>query len=220
VFERSPFRLLVLLSCFLVAGASSAAVFGQDAPPPRTAAGYRPIDPQPVATGDKIEVIDFFWYGCPHCYDFQPALEDWMRRRPPDVAVRRIPVILRDSWAPHARIYYTLEALGEVGRLHREVYHGYHVQELHMSKPDVMVRWAVRHGIPAEKWLDAYNSPDVLEKVEQAKALTRAYGIQGTPSVVVDGRYLTSPSLAGGLNGMIPVIERLIEAARRQRAGK
>lgn len=214
---RISFWTPLLFACILLAAASGAAT-GQDTARPRAA--YRLIDPQPVATGEQIEVIDFFWYGCPHCYDFQPALEDWIRRRPSDVAVRRVPVILRDSWAPHARIYYTLEALNEVERLHREVYHGYHVQELHMSKPEVMVQWAVRHGISAEKWLGAYNSPEVLEKVERAKALTRAYGVQGTPSVVVDGRFLTSPGLAGGLGGMIPVIEELVEAARRRRAGK
>jgi len=83
---------------------------------------YRLIAPQPVETGDKIEVIDFFWYGCPYCNELQPALEGWMRRKPADVALRRIPAILRDSWAPHARIYYALEQLNEVERLHLRVY--------------------------------------------------------------------------------------------------
>jgi protein dithiol oxidoreductase (disulfide-forming) len=136
------------------------------------------------------------------------------------VTLRRIPAILRDNWAPHARIYYTLESLGELGRLHQEVYHGYHVQELHMSKPDVMVQWAVRHGIDRQKWIDAYNSAEVTQKVEAAKTLTMDYNVQGTPSLVVDGRYLTSPAMARSEQRMIPILDDLVRTAREQRASK
>lgn len=209
-----------LLGCFLALACFAAPAHAQETRHARLNIEYRLIEPQPVATGDKIEVIDFFWYGCPHCYNLQPALEDWIKRKPADVALRRIPVILRDNWAPHARIYYTLEALGELGRLHQEVYHGYHVQELHMSKPDVMVQWAVRHGVDRQQWLDAYNSSPVSQKVQQAKALTDTYNIQGTPSLVVDGRYLTSASMAGGERNMIPILDDLIRIAREQRTGK
>ncbi|MBI4194496.1 MAG: thiol:disulfide interchange protein DsbA/DsbL [Betaproteobacteria bacterium] len=217
-------RFLVRALCILAGGLASAfpaePAHAQEPRRARPNNEFRLIEPQKVATGDRIEVIDFFWYGCPHCYNLQPALEEWIRRKPADVAVRRIPVILRDSWAPHARIYYTLEALGELERLHQQVYHGYHVQELHMSKPEVMAQWAVRHGIEREKWLGAYNSSDVAQKVQQAKALTRAYDVQGTPSLVVDGRYLTSAGLAGGLSGMIPILDELVRLARQQRAAK
>jgi len=181
---------------------------------------YRLIAQQPVETGDRIEVIDFFWYGCPFCNELQPALEAWRKRKPVDVVLRRIPAILNDSWKPHARIYYTLQRLNETARLHLQVYHGYHVELLHMSKPDVMVEWAVNHGIDRQRWLDAYYSPDVEEKVERAKALTRAYTVAGTPTLVVDGRYLTSGELAPSLQGMIPVLEDLIRLARRQRVAR
>jgi thiol:disulfide interchange protein DsbA len=178
---------------------------------------YRLIAEQPVEIGDRIEVIDFFWYGCPFCNELQPALEAWLKRKPADVFLRRIPAILNDSWKPHARIYYTLERLNEAARLHLQVYHSYHVELLHMSKPDVMAEWAVRHGIDRQRWLDAYYSRDVDEKVERAKKLTRAYTVAGTPTLVVDGRYLTSGELAPSLQGMIPVLEDLIRLARRQR---
>jgi thiol:disulfide interchange protein DsbA len=134
--------------------------------------------------------------------------------------LRRIPAVLRDNWAPHARIFYTLEALGELERLHQVVYHGYHVQELHMSKPGVMVQWATRNGIDARLWTEAYNSPAVTQKVERAKELTSDYNIQGTPSLVVDGRYLTSPAMARSEQRMIPVLEELIVIARARRVGK
>ncbi|MGQ0522584.1 MAG: thiol:disulfide interchange protein DsbA/DsbL [Betaproteobacteria bacterium] len=194
-------------------------VQAQDAPAARVNVDYRLIEPQPVA-GARIEVIDFFWYGCPHCYTFQPALEEWIKRMPPDVVLRRIPAVLRDNWAPHARIFYTLEALGELDRLHQAVYHGYHVQELHMSKPEVMLQWAQRHGIDGRRWTEAYGSAAVAQKVERAKELTADYNVQGTPSLVVDGRYLTSPAMARSEQRMIPILEELIRIARTRRAGK
>jgi len=180
---------------------------------------YRLIAAQPVETGDRIEVIDFFWYGCPYCEEMQPALEDWIQRKPPDVALRRIPAILRDAWAPHARIYYTLELLGEVERLHLKVYHGYHVEELHMSRPEVMEQWAARNGIDRRKWLDAYHSPEVDARIARARELSRRYEVHGTPSVVVDGRYLTSSSMTT-VRGVMPVVEDLVRLARQKRGEK
>jgi thiol:disulfide interchange protein DsbA len=207
------------LSCCMLAWYALLAQ-GEDVPPARANVDYRLIEPQPVQSGSRIEVIDFFWYGCPHCYNLQPALEEWLKRIPPDVAVRRIPAILRDNWAPHARIYYTLESLGELERLHQAVYHGYHVQELHMSKPDVMAQWAERHGIAREKWTQAYTSAEVTQKVERAKNLTVDYNVQGTPSLVVDGRYLTSPAMARSEQRMIPILKDLVRIAREHRAPK
>ncbi len=182
--------------------------------PVRADIDYRVIKPQPVAVANRIEVIDFFWYGCPHCNNLQPGLERWIGSKPADVAIRRIPAILRDSWAPHARIYYTLEALGEAERLHQRVYHGYHVEELHMSKPEVMATWAVRNGIDRERWEQAYSSPEVQRKVEEAAKLTRAYQITGTPSLVVNGRYLTSGNLAESLDSLVSIIDGLVHKVR------
>lgn len=181
---------------------------------------YRVIPEQPVGTGSLIEVIDFFWYGCPYCNELQPTLEAWLKHKPADVALRRIPAILNDSWMPHARIYYTLQSLGEVERLHLQVYQGYHVELLHMSKPDVMAEWAVKHGIERQRWLDAYYSPEVSDMVERAGVLTQAYNVTGTPTLVVDGHYLTSGDLAPSLKGMIPVLDDLIRLARRDRASR
>ncbi len=181
---------------------------------------YRLIAPQPVETPGKIEVIDFFWYACPHCNNLQPALERWAERKPADVALRRIPAVLRDSWAQHARIYYTLELLGEVERLHQRVYFSYHVEELHMSKPDVMERWAAANGIDAARWRNAYNSPEVEAGIARARQLSDTYDIQGTPSLVVDGRYLTSSSMVSTYQEMVLVLEDLILIARQNRGAK
>ncbi|HXF65934.1 MAG TPA: thiol:disulfide interchange protein DsbA/DsbL [Burkholderiales bacterium] len=214
-----PCRAFRWLLAAALAGAAAAAP-AQEVISVRQNIEYRLIAQQPVETGDRIEVIDFFWYGCPFCNQLQPALEAWIRRKPEDVALRRVPVILRESWVPHARIYYTLELLGEVERLHLKVYHGYHVEELHMSKPEVMEQWAVRNGIDRRRWLDAYYSPEVDAKVARARVLTERYEVRGTPTLVVDGRYLTSGDMAPTLAGMIPIMEDLVRLARQRRAGK
>ena len=136
------------------------------------------------------------------------------------MTVRRVPAVRHDTWGPHARIYFALEALGELERLHLEVYRGYHVEELYMSKPEVMVQWAVKHGIDREKWLAAYNAPEIAQKIQRAKELTKNYDIQGTPSIVVEGRYLTSSSMTPNVGAIIPVLDGLLRLAREQRAGK
>ncbi len=179
---------------------------------------YRLIPVQPVETGERIEVIDFFWYGCPYCNDLQPTLEEWLKRKPDDVALRRVPAILRDSWAPHARIYYALELLGEVERLHLKVYGGYHVEQLHMSKPEVMEQWAAKHGIERQRWLDAYFSPETDARIARAFQTTKRYDVQGTPSLVVDGRYLTSSSMTSTVRGVVTVLEDLVRLARQSRS--
>jgi protein dithiol oxidoreductase (disulfide-forming) len=204
--------LLPLLAIAFFAGAAS----GQEVRA-RQNLEYRLISPQPVETGERIEVIDFFWYGCPYCNELQPALDEWMKHRPADVALRRIPVVLRDTWVPHARIYYTLELLGEAERLHAQVYRSYHVEELHMSKPDVMEQWAVRNGIERRRWLDAYYSPEVDARIARAAQATKRYDVQGTPSLVVDGRYLTSSSMTATVRGVLPVVDDLVRLARQRR---
>jgi len=204
---------LLALACF--AGAASAQEVRA-----RQNLEYRLIPPQPVESGERIEVIDFFWYGCPYCNELQPALDEWTKRKPADVTVRRIPVVLRDTWMPHARIYYTLELLGEAERLHAQVYRSYHVEELHMSKPDVMEQWAVRNGIERRRWLDAYYSPEVDARIARAAQATKRYDVQGTPSLVVDGRYLTSSSMTATVRGILPVVDDLVRLARQRRADK
>ena len=178
---------------------------------------YREISQQPVANAAKIEVIDFFFYGCPYCNELRPALERWRTSLPADVEFRRMPVIRHDSWEPLARTYFTLEALGAVERLHEAVYVGYHDEELHMSKPDVMADWAQRHGLDRDEWLKTYNSSAVNRKVDMARKATKDYDIRGTPSVVVAGRYLTSSGLTDDVKLVTPVADLLIELARKRR---
>ena len=214
----SLFRGVLALIALVLAG-GAVTVAAQDIRA-RQNIDYRLIAAQPVDSGERIEVIDFFWYGCPACNALQPELEAWIRRKPADVVVRRIPAILRDAWVPHVRIYYTLEKLGELERLHQQVYHGYHVEELAMSKPEVMEQWAARNGIDRKKWLDAHNSPEVEAGIERARRLTAAYDVRGTPSLVVNGRYLTAWDMAQlDPKVMVSILDDLIRLARLSRTG-
>jgi thiol:disulfide interchange protein DsbA len=214
-------RTLLLALPSLPLAALAAPLLAQEPVRARQNIEYRLIEPpQPVATGDRIEVIDFFWYGCPYCNQLLPFLEEWIKAKPSDVAVRRMPAILKDNWAPHARVFYTLELLNEVERLHTRVFHSYHVEELHMSKPDVMEQWAVKNGIDRRKWVDAYFSPEVDGKIARAARATKAYTVEGTPSIAVDGRFITSGSMAPSLKGMVPVVDDLVRLARQRREAK
>ncbi|HUP96057.1 MAG TPA: thiol:disulfide interchange protein DsbA/DsbL [Burkholderiales bacterium] len=178
------------------------------------------VPPQPTPTAERIEVIEFFWYGCPYCNQLQPSLEAWLKRKPQDVDLRRIPAIFRESWVPHARLFYTVEALGELDRLHQAVYRAYHIEGQNPNTADSSADWASHHGIDRARWLAAYNAPETTRKVALAAQQTRNYGIQGTPSLVVDGRYLTSTGMSETVPGVIAILDDLIAVVREQRRRK
>ena len=178
---------------------------------------YRDIAPQPVPPGPRIEVVEFFWYGCPHCNLIQPFLEQWLKRKPADVDFRRIPAVFRPSWIPHARLFYTLDALGELDRLHQAVYRAIHTENRPLNSADAAAEWAVQNGIDKARFIGAYDSPEVGKKVDQALAQTRSYQIEGTPSVVVDGRYVTSSSMSETYAGVIVILDDLVKLARERR---
>lgn len=181
---------------------------------------YRLIPQQPVESKDRIEVIDFFFYACPYCNELVPHLERWQKRKPADVVFKHVPVVRHDSWVPLAKTYYTLEAMGELDRLHAAVYRSYHVEDLSMSQDKVIAEWAEKHGLDREKFMTIYRSEETRQKVERARKMTTDYDIQGTPSIVVDGRYLTSSSMTSSVPQVIPIIDGLIRLARQQRIEK
>lgn len=217
--HRSRARVAALFACALLALGLGQTSSAQQVPL-RLNYEYRLIDPQPVGTGERIEVVEFFWYGCPYCYQLQVPLESWLKRKPADVELRRIPAIFRESWVPHARIFYTLDALGEIGRLHQAVYHTLHVEKDGLNTANGSADWAARNGVDPSRWLAAYMSPDVDRKVEQARTLTQVYAVQGTPSIIVDGRYLTSSGMTETVSGVIPILDGLIRLTRERRAQK
>lgn len=184
---------------------------------PQRDVDYRLISQQPVATGERVEVIEFFFYACPYCNELEPYLERWFKRKPADVVFRRVPVVRHDSWVPLAKTYYALEAMGEADRLHAAVYHGIHVDDLALSQEKFIAEWAGKQGLDRDKFMAIYRSDAIREKVERSRQMTTDYDIKGTPSVVVDGRYLTSTGMTSGVPQVIPALDGLVSLARQQR---
>jgi thiol:disulfide interchange protein DsbA len=174
-------------------------------------------NPQLVETGKKIEVIEFFSYGCPHCNDLEPFLQAWMRTLPPDVQFRRVPVMFQQRWEGLARVYYTLEAMGEEARLSPEVFKAIHVNGLPLYDDKAFFDWAASHGLDRARVAEVYNSFGVNSKFNRAKVLAQAYNIQSVPTVIVDGKFVTSSDRVGTHEKLPPVLDELIVKARAER---
>jgi thiol:disulfide interchange protein DsbA len=176
----------------------------------------RLAQPMPVNAGGKIDVIEFFWYGCPHCNAFEPALDAWVKKLPGDVAFRRVPVAFRDEpFVVHQKIYYTLEAMGQLDAMHRKVFNAIHVERQRLDKPADIAAFMTKNGIDGAKYTEMSNSFAVQTKLRQAKQLSEAYKIDGVPALGVQGRYYTSGSLAGGNDQMLAVTSFLIDRVRK-----
>jgi thiol:disulfide interchange protein DsbA len=172
--------------------------------------------PLPAPGGGKVEVVEFFWYGCPHCYTFEPTLEAWVKRLPADVGFRRVPVAFRDEpFGAHQRIYYALEAMGQLDAVHRKVFFAIHNERARLDKPADIGAFMAKNGIDSAKFLDVYNSFSVQTKSRQAKQLAEAYKIDGVPAIGVHGRYYTSVSLAGSPERALQVTDFLVQRVRK-----
>ena len=179
---------------------------------------YRRIEPpHAAAPGGRVEVIEFFYYGCPVCYETEPHFSRWIASAPDYVTVRRVPALSSDAWEPLARLYYALEALGQLERLHWPVYDAIHFEDVRLGDEKVMIDWAARSGIEREKFAQAYSSDAVKAKVAQARELLKSYEVGAVPTFIVDGKFLTSARLAGGTQQVVQVLDRLVELAREER---
>lgn len=182
---------------------------------------YLVLDPpRPVAAGERIEVIEFFSYACPFCYEAEPHITRWLMRREAEVDFRRVPSALPPAWAPFARAYYALEATGLLERLHWPVFDNHHFDGKRLNNEKNLIDWLSANGADAVVFKQAFDSPEVRAKVEAARAMLDAYNIQGVPTFVIDGRYATSSRLAGGIPEMMVVVEHLVGLAREARAKK
>jgi protein dithiol oxidoreductase (disulfide-forming) len=193
---------------------------------------YQPITPpQPAPPGKNVEVIEFFWYGCSHCANLQQPLHAWLKNKPADVAFRSQPAAFSEDWTQLARTFYAIEAIGAQDKLHGEIFAAIHKTK--KLDPKILVKdqkplfaWVGAQNQDAKKFTDAYNSFSVVSKTNRTMDMTSAYGITGTPSLAIDGRYLIAP-------GMVPMkanavdyerffknVDQLIAMARANRKGK
>lgn len=169
------------------------------------------------APAGKIEVVEFFWYSCPHCNVFEPQLEEWIKKAPKDVAVRRSPVAFRPDFEPQQRLYYVLESMGKVAELHKKVFHALHVEKLPLNNADQIAAWAEKQGLNKAKFMEAYNSFPVVTNVRKATKLQDAYKVDGVPALGIAGRYYTSGAQAQTMERALQVTDYLIGLVRKSR---
>jgi len=179
--------------------------------------GWDPIDP-PIATSvpeGKVEVVEFFWYGCPHCFTVEPQLEAWLKKKPENVVFKRVPAPINPSWTVHSQFFYAAEALGVGEQLHKPLFNAIHVKKRKLFDKQSLIDFAVEQGVDRQKFTDAWNSFGVYVKVQQARKLGQRYGIDGVPAIGIDGKYKTSGSLAGTYTKMFEVVDQLVAHASK-----
>jgi thiol:disulfide interchange protein DsbA len=165
---------------------------------------------QPTETGDKIEVLELFWYGCPHCFHMEPALENWVKAAPQNVAFRRMPAVLGPHWEPHARAFYAAEVLGVGEKMHEPLFEALHEKKLKLANENELAEFFAEHGVPKEEFVSAYRSFAVDMKLRRAVAMGKRYGVDGVPAFIVNGKFRTSASQAGSNEKLFAVLDYLI----------
>lgn len=200
---------LMLAAASVVASAQSVPVAGRD---------YVVLDPpRPAAPGAAIEVIEFFYYGCPVCYESQPYIARWLERAGAGVTLRRVPAASFESAVNFALTYYALEATGYIPQLHWAVYDNHHFDDLRLGEEKGLLDWLARNGVDAERLREARNSAENRARVAEGRRVFEDYNVKGVPAFAVDGRYLTSARLAGGVRQMMEVVAYLVDRAREER---
>jgi len=178
---------------------------------------FRSKVPLPVETGKKIEVIEFFSYGCPHCADLEPILQPWIKSLPADVQVRRVPVLFNESWIPLAKVFFTLDALGEDARLSPEVFTAIHKGGINLAKEKTFFDWAATKGLDRKKVEDMYASFAIAGRINRAKQQAQLYNIQSVPTLIVDGKFMTASDKVGGHANIPSALNALVAKARAER---
>ena len=201
-------KSLVVAAMLLIGSAALAAELGRD---------YKLLNPAQPASTAKIEVLEFFFYGCSHCFYLHPLMSKWEKTMPGDVELTYVPVIFRDSWEPMARTFYALELLGQLHPLHDALFKAWNVDRTDLSDEARIFDFVAARGVDRAKFSAAYNSFTMQSKVARAKQMIRSYGLTGTPTLVVDGKYL--------ITGLQPadtmrVLDEVIAMVRKERSGK
>ena len=188
-------------------------------PAPQEGIEYVTLDKRvPAESNDsKIEVIEFFWYSCPHCNAFEPRFAQWLKTIPKDVVVRRVPVRFRDDFEPQQRMFYTLEAMGKLEALHAKLFTAIHADKQKLDTLDTLTAWAVKNGLDKAKFTEIFNSFGVATKARRATQLQEAFKVQGVPSLGVAGRFYTDGTLASSMDSALGVVEYLLGQVRKGR---
>ena len=169
----------------------------------------------PDAPAGKVDVIEFFWYSCPHCHAFEPTLDAWVKAAPKDLSIRRVPVAFNASFVPQQKLFYTLEGMGKLDALHAKVFRAIHVEKAKLAKDDEILAWVTQQGVDVAKFKEVYGSFSVANQVRRASQLQDSYGVEGVPSMGVAGKYYTDGTMAGSMQTVLQVVEYLAATARK-----
>ena len=187
---------------------------------PQEGRDYQRLEPAGTRGRRAIEILEFFYYGCPICYEAQPHIGRWRRDAGSDVRWRRVPAVNSEGWEPLARAYFALEAIGELERLHWPLYDSHHFDDRRLDEEQNLLAWAGANSVPPERLRTALGSLETRQKVEFARREAGRLGVRAVPTIVVDGRYLTTARMSGGVAEMMQVVQHLVERARRERAAR
>tara|TARA_B100000586_G_C20024175_1_gene390393 strand:+ start:252 stop:863 length:612 start_codon:yes stop_codon:yes gene_type:complete len=177
--------------------------------------GYVEITPaQPTHSGNKIEVLEVFWYGCPHCYDFEPFINKWLEKKPEDVVFRRMPGIFKKDWIPHAKAYFTAEKLNILNKIHSSLFTAIHKERKQIYDDSSIKKFFLKNDVDKKEFKKIYESDEVDTKIKQAYVMGQRYKITGVPAIIVNGKYMVSGSTAGSFENVTKIIDMLIEKER------
>ena len=209
-------HILKLFSIFLLIFSANQLVLAQTPIKVEEGFDYRvlPIT-QPIDAKGKVEVIEFFWYGCPHCYEFEPELKGWIKRQNKDVVFKKVPIAFREELMPHSQLFYALEALGKGDTLNDKVMFAMHRENKRLLNENEIADWVAAQGVDRNAFLAAYRSFAVLSKARAANQLGNAYRIDGVPTLAVQGKYITSPSIAGSRAKAVNIMDFLVNKVRK-----
>jgi len=203
------FKSLLIAAALLLSNGSNASVeLGKD---------YKMLNPSQPTSNKNIEVLEFFFYGCSHCFNLHNPLSSWEKTMPNDVELTLVPTIFRNSMEPMARTMYALESMGQLNKLHEALYRAWNVEKQELFDESAITNFVAKHGVDRKKFAAAYNSFSMQSKVVRAKQMVRSYGINGTPTLVVDGKYVVT-----GLqpDDTVRVLKEVIQMARKERSGE
>ena len=205
---------LFVLALGLTLGVASAPAHAADAGPFHEGFAYNKLAvPQPVSPAGKVVVTEFFWYDCPHCAEFEPHLEAWAKKLPPNVVLQRVPVAFAPQYVAQQRLYYTLLSMGKVDGLQGAIFNAIHTQHIPLNNEEQMANWVAQHGVDKKTFMNTFNSFSVDAKVKQATQMVSDYAIQGVPTMAVQGMYTTSASMPEANNNekVLQVVNALIQ---------
>jgi len=204
----------LILSAALV----TASLFGMTAQaadvPLEAGKTYELANPVPVSVPGKIEVVELFWYGCPHCYAFEPTINPWVEKLPKDVNFKRIPAMFGGPWDAHGQLFLTLEAMGVEHKVHNAVFNAIQKEGKRLTKPEDMADFVATQGVDKDKFLATFNSFAIQGQIKQAKELAQKYGVQGVPTMIVNGKYRFDLGSTGGPEQTLNVADQLIAKER------